>query len=656
MMNGKIIDGRYEIIEEIGRGGMAVVYLAKCLVLNRYVAIKTLRPEFREDEEFIKRFKIEAQSAGNLSHPNLVSIYDVGNEGDTEYIVMEYVEGITLKQYLSAKGVLPEKEAIDFASQICSGLEHAHKKGIVHKDIKPENILITKEGILKITDFGIAKALNQGTITTGSMAMGSVHYFSPEQARGSFVDAKTDIYSVGVLLYEMATGKRPFDGDSAISIAMQHIETEPVRPSIINANVSSSLEAVILKAMKKDTFERYQSATQMLIDLKKASIGSVVNHTAAKKPVTAEKPAQPAKRQAPNPETIKKAVAAKEAAERKRKRDRNAIIAGVVSAVVALGLCVWILASFFISPDDVYVPDFKGKTYSEVLSILKEKDSTKLQIKLIDEDGREISPETDGIVIGQEPRAGKSVKYNATITLTIGTDAELIIIPDLIDKDAEEAIKILKSLDLEVTQENVEDEDADENCVVKTSPSAGTEVEKGSEVKIYVNSAEDLITVPDLAGKSEKEAKSALEDAGLTLGEVKTVDSSEEKGSVVKQTPKSGSKATKDSEVDIYISSGSEEDNYTRVPSLIGKTDDAAQKALESAGLKLGDVKSVESDKPKGTVVKQSRSENDRVEKGTIINIEISKGPSDEPKPTEPVTPSNPSTSTGAPSTGNPAA
>ena len=238
MTNGKIIDGRYEIIEEVGRGGMAVVYLAKCLVLNRYVAIKVLRPEFRNDAEFIKRFKIEAQSAGNLSHPNIVSIYDVGNEGDTEYIVMEYVEGITLKQYLSAKATLPEKEAIDFASQICAGLEHAHKKGIVHKDVKPENILITKEGILKITDFGIAKALNQGTITTGGMAMGSVHYFSPEQARGSFVDAKTDIYSLGVILYEMVTGKRPFDGESAISVAMQHIESEPVRPAIINPNIS----------------------------------------------------------------------------------------------------------------------------------------------------------------------------------------------------------------------------------------------------------------------------------------------------------------------------------------------------------------------------------------------------------------------------------
>ena len=256
MMSGKIIDGRYEIIEEIGRGGMAIVYRAKCLVLNRYVAIKVLRPEYRDDLEFIKRFKIEAQSAGSLSHPNIVSIYDVGNEDDLEYIVMEYVEGITLKQYLSAKGVLQWKEAVDYASQICSGLEHAHKKGIVHKDIKPENIIITKEGILKITDFGIAKALNQGTITTGGLTMGSVHYFSPEQARGGFTDAKTDLYSLGILTYEMVTGRLPFEGESAISIAMQHLETEPVRPSVFNPSIPKSLETVILKAMKKEQSER----------------------------------------------------------------------------------------------------------------------------------------------------------------------------------------------------------------------------------------------------------------------------------------------------------------------------------------------------------------------------------------------------------------
>ena len=278
MINGKIIDGRYEIIEEIGRGGMAIVYRAKCMVLNRYVAIKVLRPEHREDAEFIKRFKIEAQSAGSLTHPNIVSVYDVGNEDDLEYIVMEYVEGITLKQYLSAKGVLPWKEAVDYASQICAGLEHAHKKGIVHKDIKPENIMITKEGILKITDFGIAKAVNQGTIATGGLTMGSVHYFSPEQARGSFIDTKTDLYSLGVLLYEMIAGKLPFEGESAISVAMQHLESEPARPSVFNPSIPKSLEAVILKAMKKEQTERYQTATQMLIDLKKVYVGSEVRY------------------------------------------------------------------------------------------------------------------------------------------------------------------------------------------------------------------------------------------------------------------------------------------------------------------------------------------------------------------------------------------
>ena len=276
MMNGRLIGNRYEIVEEIGKGGMAIVYKAKCLVLNRYVALKVLRPEFREDKDFINRFKVEAQSAGSLSHPNIVSIYDIGQDGDLDYIVMEYVEGVTLKQYLDAKGVIPWKEAVDYAAQICAGLEHAHKKGIVHKDIKPHNIIITREGTLKITDFGIAKVMSTSTIATGGGAMGSVHYFSPEQARGGYTDAKTDLYSLGVVLYEMVTGKLPFEGDTAVSIAMQHIEKEPVPPKQLNPSIPQSLENVILKAMCKEQAGRYDTATQMIIDLKKVYIGTPV--------------------------------------------------------------------------------------------------------------------------------------------------------------------------------------------------------------------------------------------------------------------------------------------------------------------------------------------------------------------------------------------
>lgn len=579
MTNGKIIDGRYEIIEEIGRGGMAIVYLAKCMVLNRYVAIKVLRPEFRDDAEFIKRFKIEAQSAGNLSHPNIVSIYDVGAEGDTEYIVMEYVEGITLKQYLGAKGVLPEKEAVDFAAQICAGLEHAHKKGIVHKDVKPENILITKEGILKITDFGIAKALNQGTITTGGMAMGSVHYFSPEQARGSFVDAKTDIYSLGVLLYEMVTGKRPFDGENAISVAMQHIESEPVRPAIINPNISSSLDTVILKAMKKDTFERYQSATQMLIDLKKVYVGSGVNHTS--KPKTAESAVN--KKGTADTGIRRSGSQTKGTAmskKKNKKKDTLAIISGIAAAIIL----VCVLGAIYIGvfrqggANDIKAPDFVGLTYEEVIE-LSQKDAYK-KLDIVLENGEAFTQDVEGVVIKQSPRAEKSIKNNSRIQLTFGdAPKELIKIPDVENRTEADAIDVLERAGFSVKIDYEASDEIPEERVVRTSPAANSSAEEGSEVTIYISS-----------------------------GEV---------------------------------------DKYTRVPNLLGKTEAEAENILKEANLVLGGTKSVASDKAKGTIVGQSRDEGDRVEKGSAIDVEISKGPQENPQEPdnpsdEPVTPVNP--------------
>ncbi len=572
MTNGKIIDGRYEIIEEIGRGGMAVVYLAKCLVLNRYVAIKVLRPEFRDDAEFIKRFKIEAQSAGNLSHPNIVSIYDVGNEGDTEYIVMEYVEGITLKQYLSAKATLPEKEAIDFASQICAGLEHAHKKGIVHKDVKPENILITKEGILKITDFGIAKALNQGTITTGGMAMGSVHYFSPEQARGSFVDAKTDIYSLGVILYEMVTGKRPFDGESAISVAMQHIESEPVRPAIINPNISQSLDTIILKAMKKDTFERYQSATQMLIDLKKASVGSSVNPSPVKKPTESVSPIQKAGAEA----GIRRqgvSVNKKPTHPKKKKNDNLSIIAGIVAAVLLVCALGVIYISFFKSggSNEIKAPDFVGKTYEEIAEIIEIKEYKKLELVL--DDGTKIPEDIEGVVVEQSPKANKSIKNTARIQLIFGDAPKAEIpVPDVEGRTESDAIDVLEAKGFRIKIDYEASDEIPEERVVRTYPAANTNAPEGSEIIIYLSSGE--------------------------------------------------------------------EDKYTRVPNLFGKTESEAEILLKEADLVLGSTKSIVNDAKKGTIVGQSREEGDRVEKGSAIDVEISKGPAE--KPQEPDIPSNP--------------
>lgn len=582
MLNGKIIDGRYEIIEEIGKGGMAIVYLAKCLVLNRYVAIKMLRPEYRDDLEFIKRFKIEAQSAGSLSHPNIVSVYDVGNEDDMEYIVMEYVEGITLKQYLSAKGILQWKEAVDYASQICSGLEHAHKKGIVHKDIKPENIMITKEGILKITDFGIAKALNQGTIATGGLTMGSVHYFSPEQARGGFTDAKTDLYSLGILIYEMITGRLPFEGETAISIAMQHLESEPVRPSVFAPTIPKSLEAVILKAMKKEQSERYQTATQMLIDLKKVYVGSEVKYdddseltrkfTPINQQPTTPKdvPTQKPKSAPQNKNSSGKQSSKTENSKTKKKKaDTLGIVAGIFSgiAIISLAVLAW---SFMTggSKNEVECPELVNLTCSQALELTE---GTKL--KIVQSNGKEISTDDEGIIVTQDPKSGKKIKNNAKITVTLGdVPAETQKIPSVTGMTESDATKALKALKFDVSIERKESKDVASGRVISTHPSAGTAISEGSVVTIYISSGstnndDEYTIVPDLLGLTESEAKTALERANLQLGEIQQVSSDKTKGTIVKQSEAEGNRVKKNKAIDIRISTGKTASTATPTPS-----------------------------------------------------------------------------------------
>ena len=269
-LKGRLLANRYEILEKIGSGGMATVYKAKCHVLNRYVAIKILRDEFTTDEEFVKRFNSEAQAAASLSHPNIVSIYDVGNEDNIYYIVMELVRGKTLKQIITEEGALPWKWSVNIAMQIASALETAHKNNIVHRDIKPHNIIITEDGVAKVTDFGIAKAVSNSTITAFGTTIGSVHYFSPEQAKGGYTDAKSDIYSLGVVMYEMLTGRVPFDSDTSVSVALKHMQEAPVPPMEINENIPKAVNDIILKAMEKEPMARYQTATAMLRDLSMA--------------------------------------------------------------------------------------------------------------------------------------------------------------------------------------------------------------------------------------------------------------------------------------------------------------------------------------------------------------------------------------------------
>lgn len=571
MMTGKMIANRYEIIEEVGKGGMAVVYKAKCLVLNRYVAIKVLRPEFREDTDFIARFKAEAQSAGSLSHPNIVSIYDVGQEGDLDYIVMEYVEGVTLKQYIDAKAIIPWKEAVDYAAQICSGLEHAHKKGIVHKDIKPHNIIITREGTLKITDFGIAKVMSTSTITTGGAAgMGSVHYFSPEQARGGYIDAKTDIYSLGILMYEMVTGRLPFEGDTAVAVAMQHIEKEPVPPCSLNKDIPQSLENVILRAMSKEQNMRYDTATKMMIDLKKVYLGTpVAFDRQLADGETMVVPKIPEKEHVIPDEILVQGEKQKKSKPQKsaqdKKKDRLGVIAGILTGV----LLVAILGAgyyFFMTPagNEIKLPNFTNMTVEEAKETVKNTD-----IEIIVEEEQKSDSVDKGKIISQDPKANKNVKDNAKVKVIVSLGGDGGTMPDLVkrkDSDAQEIIRNLKLIPNVVSEIS---EDIPQGYVVRQSPVMGAKYAEGDTVTIYVSSGKDekFVAVPYLLGKTEDEAKAALLDVGLTWGSIATIESSRAKGTVAAQSIQAGVEVKEKTSVDFRLSSGPKTTTESSAPS-----------------------------------------------------------------------------------------
>ncbi len=563
MTNGTLIGNRYEIVETIGKGGMAIVYKAKCLVLNRYVALKVLRPEFREDKEFLARFKAEAQSAGSLSHPNIVSIYDVVQEEDLDYIVMEYVEGVTLKQYIDAKGIIPWREAVDYAGQICSGLDHAHKKGIIHKDIKPHNILITREGTLKITDFGIAKVMSSSTITTGNATMGSVHYFSPEQARGGYMDNKTDIYSLGVVLYEMVTGKLPFLGDSAIAIAMQHIEKDAEAPSSINPDIPESLENVIGRAMRKEQSLRYDSVAQLMVDLKKVYLGGKVDYsdliysvTTATPVVTGESGGRTGTRSNVNVKQQEKSMPEEMFIARqgdKKKSRALPIIAGILAGLVLVVMLFFggkLVAGLLNAPSKVIVPDLVGMTLEEAEEALEQ---ANLEIEIKEEENESVDKDT---IISQSPEDGEKVKEDTVIKVVVSLGKGGFPMKNLVGYRDIDAENFLRGKNITFTIVKEQSATIPEGEVIRQTPTADTIIDEATTVTLYVSEGKSTALVPKLSGMTLEEAKLAVEDADLTVGKIVEATSSKPKGTVFGQSPSSGIEVLKGTEIDIRVSSG----------------------------------------------------------------------------------------------------
>ena len=543
---GKIIGNRYEILKEIGNGGMAIVYKAKDHVLNRDVAVKVLRDEYTTDSDFIKRFNIEAQSAANLQHPNIVAIYDVGHEEENNlyYIVMELIKGKTLKEIINKDEKLSWKWAINIAIQIASALENAHKNGIVHRDIKPHNIMITEDGVAKVTDFGIAKAVSNSTITSFGTTIGSVHYFSPEQAKGSVTDAKSDLYSLGVVMYEMLTGKVPFDADTPVSVALKHIQEEPVPPIELNPEIPTAVNDIVLKAMKKDPTERYQSATEMLADLSKAlkdpdgDFVIVENKDGAYTRIM----------NAVGDDTSKKTKKKKFFEE----HPRTKIIVAILSLVL-LFIVVFLITKIALEgglKPKVNIPDLTNKTEAEAQKIVGD-----LGLKLEEGTPQASSTVEEGKIISQEPpfEDNKKIKKGSTIKIILSKGPETAEMPsfvgEMLDSVKEKANEIGLLLDISETYSD----DVEEGKVISQDVRAGKEVKSGDTIKLVVSKGPEKTTVPTVFDMDEGTAKATLSNAKLKANVTYSNDSTKADGKVVSQSVEQGKQVNINTTIDIVV-------------------------------------------------------------------------------------------------------
>ena len=546
---------------------MATVYKAKCLVLNRYVAVKILRDEFTTDEEFIKRFNIEAQAAASLTHPNIVSVYDVGNEGTLYYIVMELVKGKTLKEIIVEDGALGWKWSVKVAMQIASALEMAHKNNIIHRDIKPHNIIITEDGVAKVTDFGIAKAVSNSTITAFGTTIGSVHYFSPEHARGGFTDAKSDLYSLGVVMYEMVTGRVPFDSDTPVSVALKHMQEEPIEPIILKPDLPRSINDIIMKAMKKDTEKRYSNAGEMLKDLQMAlknPDGSFVFADTANDFATQridlnydEKSNEDFNRD--NRKESKKEGKFAKIKEFFEKHKGLKILAIILSCILVFALAMGgtYLALTMGRAKQVQIPDLSNLTVEQAEAKAKE---LKLKVEVIEEKYHLEVPE--GQIIEQDPKYQSNYKINegTTIKVIVSKGQEIVKMPKVVGEKRDDAIKLLRDVGLEYEIKEVNSDEVPKDYVIKQETEEGKAIEKddeipaGTKVIIHVSIGIEQVAVPDLSGKTESEAKTAISNAKLKWKSTeKTSDSSKPNGVVVNQTISSGSMVDKNTEITITV-------------------------------------------------------------------------------------------------------
>ena len=650
---GRLLDNRYEILEVIGTGGMAVVYKARCHRLNRLVAIKILKDDYLQDEEFRRRFHSESQAVAMLSHPNIVSVYDVSTSIMADYIVMELIEGITLKQYMEKKGVLNWKETLHFGMQIAKALEHAHSRGIVHRDIKPHNVMVLKNGSVKVTDFGIARMMSKGNTLTKE-ALGSVHYISPEQAKGGRVDTRSDIYSLGVVMYEMMAGRPPYDGDSPVSVAIQHINGGAAMPSTINPNIPGGLEQIIMKSMAHEIHDRYTSATRMLADMdefrkdpavlfdyntppldavtKMPTPTPLVLHTET---TTAQKVANkanpPQRRPAADSVEARKAAREREAMKRKRQqeesRNRVATIAVIVcSIVIVLAIVAILIAALGMgglqsNKNLVEVPSLVGSMFDpeftyEGLDIVK------------DEVHDDKVPA--GQIISQKPLEGEKVAKGTklVVKVSLGPNKDTKM-GDMKDMPKDWVITRLESLDLDLDIKVVEEfhDEVVENLVIRTEPGADAKLTTGQKVTVYVSKGPEVKTgqMPNILDLSEQKAMEILEKQNMDLKYVteQIYDDKVKEGYVVKTEPASGEELKTGMTVKLYISKGAE---LVKMPNLVNSKVQTAINILREAGFDTPTLEYVNSAEAEGTVLEQSHKSGEKLATSTDITLKVSNG------------------------------
>ena len=663
--DGIVLGKRYEVLSKVGAGGMADVYKGRDQMLNRYVAIKVLKKEFREDENFVRKFRSEAQASAGLLHPNVVNVYDVGEDRGLYYMVMELVEGITLKEYIEKKGRLSHKEVISIAIQMCSGIGAAHAAGIIHRDIKPQNIIISKDGKVKVTDFGIAKAVTSNTISTN--AMGSVHYTSPEQARGGFSDQKSDIYSIGITLYEMVTGQVPFDGDSTVSVAIKHLQEEITAPSELVSDIPYSLEQIILKCTQKNAERRYPNTDELIQDLKRSLVDPDGDFVVipplgnADTLIITDEELDEIQNSYDEDEDEydedeydedeydedeydedeydvddgKRGKGSDEVNPKMKKLTRilTVVVAIIIAFIVifAIGRAAGIFRIGPESPNEtedmVEVPNVVGMTEDDAKETLNDEG---LGFKVV---SREESKEYEkGRVSEQKTEAGEEVAKNTTIEVVVssGLVGDSITVPDVSGMTEDEAQSALENAGFRnISSEFTYHDSVPSGQVIGTTPEANAEATEDTEIVMQVSKGAERKTVPNVVGQKDADAQNAIKSAGLSVGTV-TYEYSDSvaQGIVISQSVDGGKKVSAGTTVDLVISNGPEPAAKVNVPPVTGTSESNARQLIQNAGLSVGTVTYQHSSSvAAGYVISCSAGVGSSVDEGTSVSLVVSTGP-----------------------------